>query len=111
MSFDSGPLDRIIHAAVGDDAALAAELQASFIASASALADLLGRARCDANWTGAALRLKGLAATFGVIALIRLAEAAIAGAPGDPVVLRQIRATIAALDHKNRGECESEGII
>ena len=33
------------------------------------LADLMRRARCDANWNVAALRLKGLAATFGIVPL------------------------------------------
>jgi HPt (histidine-containing phosphotransfer) domain-containing protein len=98
MSFDSGPLDRYISSAVGDDPAVAAELRATFVASATELADLLQRSRCDANWSMAALRLKGLAATFGVIPLIQLAEQAMAGAPGDPAVIRDIRAVVAALD-------------
>ena len=55
------------------------------------------RARCDANWHIAALRLKGLAATFGIVPLIELAEEAMAGAPGDPAVLRQINRTIETL--------------
>lgn len=98
MSFDSGPLDRFLHSAVGDDPVVAAELHATFVHSASELADLLQRARCDANWSMAALRLKGLAATFGVIPLILLAEHAMAGAPGDPAVVRDIRAAIGALN-------------
>jgi HPt (histidine-containing phosphotransfer) domain-containing protein len=98
MSFDSGPLDRYLHSAVGDDPAVAAELHATFVDSANQLAELLQRARCDANWSMAALRLKGLAATFGVIPLIQLAEQAMAGAPGDPAVVRSIRSVIADLN-------------
>ncbi len=94
MSFDSGPLDRTINAAIGDDPALALDLRSVFTASARDLADLMRRARCDANWEVAALRLKGLAATFGIITLIELAEEAMAGAPGDPLVLRQINRAI-----------------
>lgn len=90
MSFDSGPLDRYLHAAVGDDPAMAKDLRATFIESARTLADLMRRSRCDANWAMAALRLKGVAATFGVIPLIELAEEAMSGAPGDPAVLRRI---------------------
>jgi HPt (histidine-containing phosphotransfer) domain-containing protein len=97
MSFDSGPLDRYLNSAVGDDADVAAELRATFIASASDLVDLLQRARCDANWSMAALRLKGLAATFGVIPLIQLAEQAMAGAPGDPAVIRDMQRAIGAI--------------
>ncbi|MCW5646645.1 MAG: Hpt domain-containing protein [Sphingopyxis sp.] len=94
MSFDSGPLDRYLSAAVGDDAAMALDLRSAFTGSARDLADLMRRARCDANWEVAALRLKGLAATFGIVALIELAEQAIAGAPGDPLVLRRINEAI-----------------
>ncbi len=94
MSFDSGPLDRYISAAVGDDPVMAAELRASFAESANELADLMKRARCDANWHVAAERLKSLAATFGIIPLIQLAESAMDGAPGDPAVLREINQAI-----------------
>lgn len=97
MSFDSGPLDRYLTAAIGDDAAMAADLRSAFTDSARELADLMRRARCDANWNVAALRLKGLAATFGIIPLIELAEEAMAGAPGDPAVLRDINRAIDVL--------------
>lgn len=94
MSFDSGPLDRYLSAAFGDDPAMAADLRTAFTGSARDLSDLMRRARCDANWEMAALRLKGLAATFGIVPLIQLAEEAIEGAPGDPAVLRQINRAI-----------------
>lgn len=94
MSFDSGPLDRYISAAVGDDPALSMDLRTIFCDSARELNDLMKRARCDANWHVAALRLKGLAATFGVIPLIQLAEMAMAGVPGDPALLRNIEQAI-----------------
>jgi HPt (histidine-containing phosphotransfer) domain-containing protein len=98
MSFDSGPLDRYLHSAVGDDPALAAELHATFVASVEQLVDLMQRARCDANWSMAALRLKSLAATFGVVPLIQVAEQAMAGVPGDPAIIRQISAYLADLN-------------
>ena len=94
MSFDSGPLDRYLNAAIGDDPAITMDLRNAFTGSARDLADLMRRARCDANWAVAALRLKGLAATFGIIPLIQLAEAAMAGAPGDPAILRDINRAI-----------------
>lgn len=97
MSFDSGPLDRYLSAAVGADPAMAQDLRQTFCDSACELADLMRRARCDANWIMAAERLKGLAATFGIIPLIELSEEAIAGAPGDPAVLRRIGDVIGAL--------------
>src|SRR3546814_7480053 len=89
MSFDSGPIDRYLSAAFGDDAAMAEDLRRAFVGSARDLADLMRRARCDANWAVAAERLKGLAATFGIVPLIQLAEGAIAGAPGDPAADRK----------------------
>ena len=97
MSFDSGPLDRYLNSAFGDDPAMAIDLRGAFTGSARDLSDLMRRSRCDANWAMAALRLKGLAATFGIIPLIELAEEAIAGAPGDPAVLRQINQAIDAI--------------
>ncbi len=97
MSFDSGPLDRYLSAAFGDDPAMAMDLRGAFTGSARDLSDLMRRSRCDANWAMAATRLKGLAATFGIIPLIQLAEQAIEGAPGDPAVLRQINQAIDAI--------------
>ncbi|MGQ0588152.1 MAG: Hpt domain-containing protein, partial [Sphingosinicella sp.] len=61
-----------------------------FIESAARQLDLMGRARCDANWVVASSRLKSLAASFGSSGLVALAEDALVGAPGDPVALRKI---------------------
>lgn len=94
MSFDSGPLDRYLSAAFGDDPAMAADLRRAFGESARDFSDLMRRSRCDANWVVAAERMKSLAATFGIIPLIQLAEAAMDGVPGDPVILRQINQAI-----------------
>ena len=71
-----------------------AELRAAFIESAGRQLDLMGRARCDANWINAASRLKSLAASFGATGLVALADEALDGAPGDPVVLRKVAAAI-----------------
>lgn len=76
---------------------MAMDLRRAFTGSARDLSDLMRRSRCDANWEMAAIRLKGLAATFGIIPLIQLAEMAIEGAPGDPAVLRQINQAIDAI--------------
>jgi hypothetical protein len=54
----------------------------------------MGRARCDANWSIAASRLKSVAASFGAVGLVALADEALDGAPGDPVVLRKLAAAI-----------------
>ena len=94
MAFDPGALNASLAAAVGSDPALMAELKIAFVDSISRQLDLLGRARCDANWEIAAARLKSIAASFGALGLIALADEALQGAPGDPVVLRKIAAAI-----------------
>jgi HPt (histidine-containing phosphotransfer) domain-containing protein len=94
MAFDPGALNASLAAAVGSDPALMAELKIAFVESVSRQLDLLGRSRCDANWEIAAARLKSIAASFGAIGLIALADEAQRGAPGDPVVLRKIAAAL-----------------
>jgi HPt (histidine-containing phosphotransfer) domain-containing protein len=94
MAYDPGALNSSLAAAVGNDSDLMAELRVAFVESIAKQADLLGRSRCDANWTHAASRLKSVAASFGAVRLLVLADEALTGAPGDPVVLRRIRAAI-----------------
>ncbi|MBU0557776.1 MAG: Hpt domain-containing protein [Alphaproteobacteria bacterium] len=97
MAYDPGTLEAALAAAVGSDRALIADLRRAFLESAGRQVDLLARSRCDANWTMAALRLKGLCASFGVNRLMNLADEALAGAPGDPVILRRITQALAAV--------------
>ena len=94
MAYDPGALNASLAAAVGSDSDLMAELRLAFIESAERQLDLMGRSRCDANWVIAASRLKSLAASFGAAGLGALADEALEGAPGDPVVLRRIAAAI-----------------
>ena len=94
MAFDPGALNASLAAAVGADGELMAELKVAFVESIARQLDLLGRSRCDANWGIAAARLKSIAASFGARDLIALANEALEGAPGDPVVLRKIAAAI-----------------
>ena len=94
MAYDPGALNASLAAAVGNDSGLMAELRGAFIESAQRQFDLMGRARCDANWQVAASRLKSLAASFGASGLVGLADEALDGAPGDPVVLRKIALSI-----------------
>ena len=97
MAYDYSGLDWSIATALGDDAALMAELRHALIDDAKSAADLLRRSRCDANWFGAARRLKGLAASFGAKLLMNAADDALYLAPGDPSVLKAIDAAIAAI--------------
>jgi hypothetical protein len=98
MVYDPGALHVALAAAVGDDPGLVAELRGAFLESAATLVDQLKRSRCDANWRMAALRLQGLAASFASVTVMEAAEAAASGAPGDPVVIRQIEQAIASFD-------------
>jgi len=95
MAFDHGALDATLAAAAGDDAALMHELRAAFVESAMRQLDLLRRARCDGNWHVAAMRLKGLAASFHAGDLLRAAETALHAAPGEPVAVREVEAVLA----------------
>lgn len=92
MVHENGALDATLAAAAGDDPALLAELRAAFVESLERHIDLLGRARCDGNWNVAALRLRGIAASFHAGALLALAEEAVSSAPGEPTVLRKLEA-------------------
>jgi hypothetical protein len=90
MSYDPGALNASLAAAVGNDGGLVTELRAAFLESAARQHDLMSRSRCDANWIISASRLKSVAASFNVTGLVGLADEALEGAPGDPVVLRKI---------------------
>ena len=95
MAFESGALDATLAAAAGNDPGLMAELRAAFLESLKRQIDLLRRSRCDANWTVAAMRLKGLAASFHAEPLIGMAEEALRSAPGEPTVIRRMETFIA----------------
>ena len=92
MAYEASTLDATLAAAAGNDPALFAELRVAFVESLTHQLDLLRRARCDGNWQIAALRLKGLAASFHAERLMALADQAIDTAPGDPVAVRRIQA-------------------
>lgn len=90
MVFESGALNATLAAAADGDPALFAELRAAFAESLHRQIDLLGRARCDGNWNIAAMRLQGLAASFGAEPIMRLAEEALQAAPGEPTIVRKL---------------------
>ncbi len=92
MLYENGSLDATLAAAAGEDPALLAELRSAFAESVERQIDLLKRARCDGNWTIAAQRLKGVAASFHADTLIELADEAAASAPGEPTIIRRIEA-------------------
>ena len=95
MAYDGGALDATLAAAAGDNPALMHELRGAFVESAMRQLDLLKRARCDGNWHVAAMRLKGLAASFHADELLQAAEIALHAAPGEPMAVREIEAVLA----------------
>ena len=94
MAYESGALDATLAAAAGDNRALLVELRGAFLESAQKQLDLLKRSRCDGNWTVAAMRLKGLAASFHAEELLVAAENALMSAPGEPTAIRAIEAVL-----------------
>lgn len=92
MAYAHGDFEMALNAAAGDDVSLLADLRASFTDSLESHIELLSRARCDGNWVLAANRLGGLGASFHAGEVVALATEALEGAPGDPVVLRKLRA-------------------
>jgi HPt (histidine-containing phosphotransfer) domain-containing protein len=102
MAFDNGALDATLAAAAGDDAALMRELRAAFLESAARQLDLLRRARCDGNWNVAAMRLKGLAASFHAEDLLQAADRALNAAPGEPMAVREIEGVLARFSRASR---------
>lgn len=94
MAYEAGALEATLQAAAGGDAALFAELRAAYAESVARQVDLLERSRCDGNWTLAAMRLKGLAASFHAKPLLDLAEEALDAAPGEPTIVRRLKAYV-----------------
>ena len=94
MVYEAGALDATLAAAAGDDAALMSELRVAFVESAVKQLDLLKRSRCDGNWNVAAMRLKGLAASFHAEELLLAAENALSSAPGEPAAIRDIETVL-----------------
>ncbi len=97
MAYEGASLDANLAAAAGHDPELVRELRKAFIESAERQIDLLARSRCDGNWEVAAMRLRGLAASFHADSLMVLAEEALDTVPGDPVILRRLDQMLADL--------------
>lgn len=96
MSFEQA-LNSSLAAALGDDAVLVAELRAAFLESARRHYAAMRAAESDADWKDAALRLKGLAASFGATELMRQAGQAAAGRRSDAELLDAIERSLAIL--------------
>lgn len=97
MAYDPGAIDATSAAAVGDEPALIADLRAAFLESVRRSLSALKLADSPDAWSSAALRLKGLAASFGAVRLMALAAEAAEGQAHDAAVLRRLHRAIERL--------------
>ena len=97
MAYDPGAIDATLAAAVGDEPGLIAELRGAFLDSAKRALEALRKADDPEGWRGVALRLKGLAASFGAVRLMALAQDAADSPAGDRAVLRKIERAVERL--------------
>ncbi|MBD3733981.1 MAG: hypothetical protein IE934_14865 [Sphingopyxis sp.] len=95
MTIDPGTLDRLLADAVGPDSAVAADLRALFLASATQHLAAMSQPASPAAWRDEALRLQGLAASFGVVELAGQAAEAAAAAVPDAVLLDRLARSLA----------------
>jgi hypothetical protein len=92
MTFMTSKLDRMLADTLGEDDGLRAELRAHFLASATELVAALSTAQDATEWRDAALRLQGLAASFGMTDLMVLAGEATRQASSPPLLAAIARA-------------------
>jgi HPt (histidine-containing phosphotransfer) domain-containing protein len=91
MAYDPGAIDATLAAAVGDEPALIAELREAFLESVKRCVRGMKSAESAEAWGSSALRLKGLAASFGAVRLMALAAEAANGPAYDGAVLRRLQ--------------------
>ena len=96
MAYDPGAIDAALAAALGDDAALIAELRFAFTESATQAIGTLEAATDPDAWVAGVRRIKGLAASFGAVRLMAMASAA-EYKPLDPETLKRLRRAVARL--------------
>ncbi len=94
MSYQPGSLDSLLAESVGDDPAMMAELRALFLASATMHVAAMSAASAVQPWRDEALRLQGLAASFGMTALMDVAARAACAGP-DPLLLDAVADALA----------------
>lgn len=97
MAYDPGQIDATLAAAVGDEPALIAELREAFLDGAKRALLLLEQSDTEERWRAAGARLKGLAASFGAVRLMALADEAMAAVARDPAILRRLNRAVSRL--------------
>ena len=96
MAYDPGAIDSALAAAVGDEPALIAELRRAFVDGAVKATQAMRASTTEPEWRAAALRLRGLAASFGAVRLMALAADAAEGGH-DPAPLGKLERAVARL--------------
>ena len=91
MAYDPGAIDATLAAAVGDEPVLIADLRDAFVEGVRRCLVAMKDADCPQSWTNAALRLKGLAGSFGAVRLMALAAEAATGQAHDATMLRRLQ--------------------
>jgi HPt (histidine-containing phosphotransfer) domain-containing protein len=97
MAYDPGAIDATLAAAVGDEPQLIAELREAFLDGVRRCLEAMKAAPSPDDWSGAALRLKGLAASFGAVRLMALASEAATGQAHESAVLRKLHRAVERL--------------
>ena len=95
MSFEQA-LNTSLAAAFGDDKDLVLELRGAFVESAERHCRAMAEAEDDDAWRDAALRLKGLAASFGAAGLMEQAARA-AVTRRDPQLLVELQGAVSVI--------------
>ena len=94
MAYDPGAIDATLAAAVGDEPALIAELREAFLDGVQRCFETMKSADNPDGWASAALRLKGLSASFGAVRLMALATEAANGQAHDGAILRRLHRAV-----------------
>ena len=95
MLFQPGLLDHLLADAIGGDDGIVAELRALFLASATGHVAVLSQAADPGQWREEALKLEGLAASFGMTLLMQAAARAVRSGP-DQAMLDAVADALAA---------------
>ncbi len=97
MAFHAGAIEGSLAAAIGDDQALIADLRHAFFESARRHVVTLKAASTAAEVHGAAVRLRGLAASFGAERLMAVLAPVVAAQTASRDDLRRIDRVIALM--------------
>ena len=97
MAYDPGALEATLAAVAGEQTTLIAELRDAFFDSADGHVAAMKTATAQVVWDQAALRLRSLAASFGLQRMIDAARDATSAPCGDAKAMQRIERALAAL--------------